>query len=248
VAGAIFMKENYHKWYSQWIGDDIEMLVFGEQGIPLLLFPQINTRYYDFKDFGVIEGLSEFIEDGILKVYCPDSIDPKLWFNNSLSPDKKVEKYEQFEQAIIHDIIGFANYETEEEKLIFSGFGFGAYYALNFVLKYPEWALGVLTIGGDFEVKNKLDGYFDEKSYYNSPLDYLFGLTDPKYINQYKKLKIVLSSGSLDDSFGQNKFISQLFFEKGVNHLFDVYPYKLNTFDDCKQVLNNNLQHFLLDH
>ncbi len=237
--------ENFHKWYSQWIGEDFQMLVFGDKGLPLILFPQANTRYYDYKDFGVIESLTNYIDEGKIKVYCPDSYDAKSWMNHSILPEERVEKYLQFEQTILQDIIGFANYETEEDKLIFAGFGFGGYHALNITLKYPNIARGLLTIGGSYDVKNYVNGFFADELYFNSPLDYLFGLTDKKFIAEYKKIKIILSSGSLDESFEQNRYISKLLFERNVNHLFDVYPFKINTYDDCKLVLNNNLNYFL---
>lgn len=239
------MIENFHKWYSQWIGEDFKMLVFGETGIPLILFPQAGTNYYDYKDFGVIESLRQFIEEGKIKVYCPDSYDKKSWQYFEIQPEKRVERYLKFEQTILHDIIGFANYETEQEKLIFAGFGFGGYYALNLTLKYPEMAKGVISISGYFDIKKFVHGHFNNDVYFNSPLDYLFGLSDEKYIKNYKKQKLILCTGSLDDSFEENKYLSKLFFEKNINHLLDVYPYKLNTFEDCKQLLNNNLYHFL---
>jgi esterase/lipase superfamily enzyme len=239
------LTENFHKWYSQWIGEDFKMLVFGEKGIPLILFPQKFTNYYDYKDFGVVESLGNLIDDGIIKVYCPDSYDSKIWFDFKLTPEERIEKYQKFEQVILHDIVGFANYETEEDKLIFGGFGFGAYYALNTVLKYPDLAKGLITIGGEFDIKQNIHGHFDEQAYYNSPLDYLFGLSDSRYMNQYKKINIILACGASDDSFEQNKYISKLLFEKNVNHLFDVYPFKINTYDDCKLTLNNNINYLI---
>lgn len=221
------------------------MLVFGDAGIPLILFPQTGTNYFDYKDFGVIESLRQFIEEQTIKVYCPDPYTLKSWQNYELEPQERVERYLKYEQTILHDIVGFANYETEEEKILFAGFGFGGYHALNLILKYPDLSRGVISIGGDFDVKRFVEGHFDDLVYFNSPLDYLFGLDDEKYIERYKKLKIILSTGSLDESFEQNRYISKLLFEKNVNHLFDVYPYKLNTFEDCKHVLNNNLPYFL---
>jgi len=239
------MTENFHKWYSQWIGETFRMLVFGESGIPIILFPQAGTHYYDYKDFGVIESLKEFVEDGKIVIYCPDSYDLKSWMNFEVDPEERVKAYLKFEQTIINDVVGFAKFETQLDKAIFGGFGFGGYQALNLTLKYPELAHGLITIGGDYEVKKFVDGFFDDDVYYNSPLDYLHGLTDTEYIENYKKIKYVLCSGSKDESFGQNRYISKLLYEKNVNHLFDVYPYKLDSYEACKQVLNNNLHHFL---
>lgn len=238
------MKENYHKWYSQSIGEDFEMLVFGESGIPLILFPPAESRYYDYKDFGVIESLRNYIDEQIIKVYCPDSYAMKSWQKFDIAPEERVKRNSAFEKTIFQDILGFANYETEENAYILSGFGFGGYYALNLSLKYPTIAKGVITIGGEYDIKKFITGYFDEEAYFNSPLDYLFGLTEKKIVSRLGKTKFILGTGSLDDSFGQNKYISQLLFEKEVNHKFDVYPFSLNTFEDCKLILSNNL-HYL---
>lgn len=240
------MTENYHKWYSQPIGEDFEMLVFGEEGIPLILFPPAKSRYYDYKDFGVIESLANYIDERKIKVYCPDSYTPKCWQNYSIEPQQRVKQYLAFEQTVLQDILGFANFETEENQYLFAGFGFGAYYALHLMLKYPSLAKGVLTIGGEFDVKQFIQGHFDEGAYLNSPLDYLFGLNETSYLKVYRNTKIILGTGTLDDSFEQNKYISKLLYEKKVNHLLDVYPYKLNTFDDCKLLLNNNL-HYIIE-
>ena len=39
---------------------DIEMLVFGHQGYPVIHFPCTQGRYYEAKDFGLIETASGF--------------------------------------------------------------------------------------------------------------------------------------------------------------------------------------------
>ncbi len=239
------MKEDYHKWYSQWIGEDFEMLVFGEEGTPLILFPPAESRYFDYKDFGVIESLSHCIEEGRIKVYCPDSFDTHCWQNYDLDPQQRVENYLAFEKTILQDVLGFANFETEESKYIFSGFQRGGYYALNLAYKYPDLSAGLITIGGEFDIKKYIQGYFDENAYFNSPMDYLFGLTEEGYLSKFKRFQTILAAGSLDNSFEENRYLSKLLFEKNINHLFDAHPYKLNTFEDCKSVLNDNLHYVL---
>ena len=56
------MREQYHKWYSNRIGREFEMLTFGYAGIPLLLFPTSKGTYYQCKDFGLVDTLEIFIK------------------------------------------------------------------------------------------------------------------------------------------------------------------------------------------
>ena len=80
------MIEHYHKWYSQFFDRDFEMLVFGETGIPIIVFPSTLGRYYTPKDLGFIHSLQELINSNKIKVYCPDSIVNQTWLNFNISP------------------------------------------------------------------------------------------------------------------------------------------------------------------
>ena len=69
------MKEQYRKWYSQTLNRDIEMLVYGHVGYPVTIFPTTMGRYYESKDFGLIESARWFLDQGLIQLYCIDSID-----------------------------------------------------------------------------------------------------------------------------------------------------------------------------
>ncbi len=75
------MIEQYHKWYSHNLGLDVEMLVFGDRGYPVILFPTSEGRYYQNKDEGLIDAVRWFIDEGLVKIYCPDSFDWLTWYN-----------------------------------------------------------------------------------------------------------------------------------------------------------------------
>ena len=69
------MKQEYFKWYSPNLSKDIEMLVYGHGGLPIIIFPSTMGRYYESKDFKLIDSIQWFIETGKIHVFCPDSID-----------------------------------------------------------------------------------------------------------------------------------------------------------------------------
>ena len=80
------VQEEYHKWHSPSIGRDFEMLVFGHSGHPVILYPTSKGSYYQNKDMGLIDAVAWFIENGLVKIYCPDSIDALSWYNKSVHP------------------------------------------------------------------------------------------------------------------------------------------------------------------
>lgn len=58
------MHEEYKKWYSPNLSGDLELLVYGHSGYPVILFPTSMGRYYESKDFKMIDSIQWFIEEG----------------------------------------------------------------------------------------------------------------------------------------------------------------------------------------
>jgi len=58
------MLREYHKWYSPILGRDIELLVFGHSGVPLLVFPTSMGRFFDYESRGMIDVISHKYENG----------------------------------------------------------------------------------------------------------------------------------------------------------------------------------------
>ena len=63
------MNREYHKWYSSRLGRDMELLVFGHAGLPVLVFPTSGGRFYEFEDRGMIGAVAGQIEGGHLQFY-----------------------------------------------------------------------------------------------------------------------------------------------------------------------------------
>ena len=61
------IKEEYHKWHSPSLDRNMEMLVFGHAGQPVILFPTSQGAYYQNKDQGMIEAAATLLEKGKVK-------------------------------------------------------------------------------------------------------------------------------------------------------------------------------------
>jgi hypothetical protein len=71
------MNREYHKWRSSRLGREMELLVFGHAGLPVLVFPTSGGRFYEFEDRGMIAALAGKIDAGQLQLFCVDSVDAR---------------------------------------------------------------------------------------------------------------------------------------------------------------------------
>ena len=100
------MREEYFKWYSPNLSMDIEMLVFGDRGYPVIIFPYHHgALFHESKDFGLIETARWFVERGFIQIFCPDSIDKHSWYNRSIHPADKVKNHIWYDKMVHEEIV-----------------------------------------------------------------------------------------------------------------------------------------------
>lgn len=231
------MVEKYHKWYSQNLGFDVEMLVFGDRGYPVILFPTSNGRYYQNKDIGLIESVRWFIDEGLVKIYCPDTFDWLTWYNKGVHPAERARNYEWYDKMLYYELAPWAMHETGVGKVATAGCSFGGYHAANFALKHPEKAGHLFSMSGAFDMKQFMDGYYDDNLFYNNPIDYLPGSNNWALW----QMNIILGTGDHDICKGYNIDLSNIMKHKNINHWLDIRPNSNHDWPVWKQMFPHYL-------
>lgn len=216
------MQEYYHKWYTQYLSRDFEMLVFGHSGFPIILFPTSKGRYFENKDFGLVGSAWQLIESGKIKIYCPDGIDGESWYNYGIHPADRVKTHMAYERVILNDVIEFAKYETGSKSVGVAGCSFGGYHALNIAFRNPDKVSYLITMGGAYDIKQFIMGWYDDNCYFNNPPDYMNNLNDEWYLTRIKRMGIVLGTGEWDICLEENNRISRILGSKGISHWLDI--------------------------
>ena len=212
------MTEQSIKWHSPIINREFEMLVFGDKGIPVIAFPTSMGRHFQNRDFKLIESAQWFIDEGLIKIYCPDSIDELSWYNTKIHPADRVRNHMLYDQLILEEVVKRAQDETGHTKVITAGCSFGGYQAVNFAFRHPEVVEHTFSMGGAFDVKMHLDGHYDDNVYFNNPPDFIPTLEN----EELYKMGIVLGVGEHDFCIAQNKRLSDILTAKGVHHWLDI--------------------------
>src|SRR6478672_2749268 len=100
------MNREYHKWYSERLGRDMEVLLFGHGGEPVLLFPTSRGRFFQNEDFQLVASIADRIDAGRYTVLCVDSVDSESWFSGAHPHDRMV-RHEQYEGYILNEAVPF---------------------------------------------------------------------------------------------------------------------------------------------
>lgn len=231
------MIENYYKWHSPSLGRDFQMLVFGDRGIPLILFPTSMGTYYENKDRGMIDAAGWFIDNGIVKIYCPDSIDAESWYNKNASPAIRAYNHTCYDNLILNEIAEKAVQETGAPKVAVGGCSFGGYHAANFAFRHPGRVSHLFSMSGAFDIRSRTDGYFDDNVYFNNPVDYLPDDNDP----HLWEMGIVLGTAENDICRVQNEQLSKLLTGKGIPHWLDIRPDAVHDWPVWREMLPHYL-------
>lgn len=217
------MNREYHKWYSPALGRDMELLIFGHAGTPILFFPTRTARFYDYENWKIINAISDKINKGWLQVYCVDSIDIESFYNKKIHPSQRIQRHMQYERYILQEVLPLMWYKNPNRYITAAGCSLGGYHAINIALKNPTQFAKAVGMSGRYDLtlaaKNfpdLFDGYRDENTYFNMPTQYIANLTDHTLLERLRKMHIIFAVGKEDPFLHNNKYLHWQLLSKGV--------------------------------
>lgn len=216
------MQRQHRKWWSPALQRDMELLVFGERGTPVLVFPTSMGRFFQWEDFGLVAHVAPRIDAGWLQLWCVDSVDSESFYAKERPVEERIARYHAYERYLLDEVIPAIRSENDVQFLIAAGASFGATHAALLVTRRPGIVRKAVCLSGAFAVSRWLDGSQD--AYYLDPLAFLPGLTDERYLGPLRDTEIIIATGELDPNVEESKRLAALLQEKGVPadlHLWD---------------------------
>lgn len=196
------MKQQYFKQYSQHLGRDMEINVYGHAGKPCLVFPPQDGTHQDWEGFGMIAAISDYIEDGRIQLFCCDCVDRESWSDQQGDPRARIERQEAYYRYVCEELVPLvldtnaADCGVRAGKAMVTGASMGGYHAANFFLRRPDLFDKILSLSGLFKSDYFFGSYHDDLTYANSPLDFLQNMPlDHPYIDLYNHSDIILCCG-----------------------------------------------------
>jgi esterase/lipase superfamily enzyme len=99
------MHRSYHRWYSPALNRDMELLLFGYHGAPVIIFPTSKGRFFEYEDRGMVYALREHLDQGWIQLVCVDSVDAESWYNAGAHPGDRIVRHIQYDQYVLNEVI-----------------------------------------------------------------------------------------------------------------------------------------------
>lgn len=213
------MNRQLTSWYSPALDREMPIASYGHYGFALLLIPTAAADYLEYERFQLIDSIAPWINSGKVRVFSINSINTESWMNNSMLPEHKAIKHNQFNEYVFKEVVPFIRNATSQETMIYTcGASFGALHAMNLFLKRPDILNGVVSMSGVYDLTEYTKGYWDEQVFYNSPMHYIPSLNDHWYLEKIRAshhIHLFTGSGDYEDPDSARRFTT-LLYDKGI--------------------------------
>jgi esterase/lipase superfamily enzyme len=220
------MKREAHRWHSPNLGHEMELILYGHGGQPLVAFPSQDGRFWDWEGFGLVESVGDYLEDGRLLLATVDSVDTESWTNNWLAPEDRARRHEAYERYIVDEVVPLLRERSGHVLAWTAGCSMGAFHAANTFFRRPDVLDGLIGISGVYSTRIFVGDAPGDEVYFNNPLAYLPGLDDPWFLERFRRSSLVFVAGQgayEDEALADMHVLQDILAAKRVPATFDYW-------------------------
>ena len=218
--------------YSHSLNRDMHMMIYGDRGLPVLAFPTQNSMCRNYEDFGMIDHIRDFLDDGRIQLFVVDTVDIESWSDEYGDKVRRADRQEQYYHYIVDEVVPLIRGRNGSRLPLVTGLSMGADHAAIVFLRRPDLFSGVLALSGVYDADYFFGGWMNPTLYENSPERFLPNLPDDhRYIKLYNQKKIIFCVGQgawEEDGIRTLRFLESVFQQKGIHAWCDFWGYDVN--------------------
>ena len=226
------MEKFYSSWFSHNLQRDMSIRIYGDGGVPILVFPTQDAMSNNFENFGMIETLANYLEGGKIQLFCVDTVDVETWSNVWGDKVWRADRQEKYYQYIVEEVLPFIKFNGTDKLPIIIGCSLGGLHGAILFFRRPELFEGLISLSGVYDAKFFFDGWLNSTLYNNSPIDFLSNIsTEHDYIKIYNSKKIFLCVGQgqwEDEGRRTTSIMREIFNRKNIKGVTDFWGYDVD--------------------
>lgn len=205
-------------WHSPALDEEVNVVRWGEMGVPILMFPTAGGDAEEIERFLVIETLAPFLEQGRIKVYSCDSVAGKAMLAGEGSPQHRMRVMNRFQGFIRRELVPAIRHDCNDDSIgiIAAGSSIGAFNALAALCRYPDAFTHALCMSGTYDLLRFLKAGITEDFYFSSPVHYLPGLEGPALDSVRERFVLLASGRGRAEDIDESLRVQALLERKGI--------------------------------
>ena len=156
----------------------MNVAMYGNEGTPVIAFPPARGSEWDYEQSGFLNAIAEDVDAGRLRFYVTRSIDGDSFLDTNVEPTRRSLAQKMFDEYVRIEVLPFVRSHSPNVPIVTLGVAFGAFHAVNTLLKAPETVKRCYGFSGFYDVAQFMDRTFDSNFYFNNPLDYVTHIWD----------------------------------------------------------------------
>ena len=229
------MKTDTYLTFSPALGHDLEMRRYsadgGVAGQPVLAFPSMNGRVWDWEGYGMVESVRHLIDAGRVTLYVTDGIDWQSWTAEEKPMAERVARHADYDRYLVEELLPRIGAETGRATVWAAGCSMGGFHSTSLLFRHPDLVDGLIAMSGVYQPRRFIGEYSDAEVLAASPLDSLPGLEDPTLLALLRRAKIVFCVGQgawEDDMLVDTRAMKALLASKEIPAFVDYWGHDVN--------------------
>ena len=226
------MKREYYKQHSDILNEDMSMIVYGEGGYPVIAFQCQDAKSNNFEDFGMIDVLAPFINDGRIQVFSVDNLDEESWSDEGGDKGARAWRQEEYFKFVTDELIPRVHaWNNSDLRPIAVGCSMGATPAAIAAFRRPDLFQGCIALSGVYRTSFFFGDWMDENLYNNDIPAFLTNMSaDHPYVDLYNQRQLVMcvGQGAWEEGVDDLHYIDGQLNRLGVSHWCDFWGTDVN--------------------
>ena len=182
--------------HSEVLGEDLDVIVYGTAGQPVMAFAPLGQRPESLEEVGLVDELSDYLDAGVIQLFSVSNVDGESWGSDGYAVERAARQ-EAYYQAVCEEIVPLvAEVSGSGARPLALGFDLGATHAAVFALRRPDLFQGCVCLSGVFDASRYFGDWMDATLYDNTPCAFLPNMpTDHPYIALYNQRQLLFCCG-----------------------------------------------------
>ena len=196
------MKRSVYKLKSKSLGQEANLIVYGEGGYPVVAFQTQDQKSSELEDEGMVDALAEFIDGKQIQLFSVDNFDEQSWSLLNGDNEARAARQEDYFRFVTDELIPRVH-ELNASNLrpIAFGCSMGAVHAAIALFRRPDLFQGCMALSGIYHSGYFFGDWMNSTLYDNDVLAFLPNMPlDHPYVSLYRNRSLLFCCGQGEDA------------------------------------------------
>ena len=196
------MKRSVYKLKSKSLGQEANLIVYGEGGYPVVAFQTQDQKASELEDEGMVDALAEFIDGKQIQLFSVDNFDEQSWSLLNGDNEARAARQEDYFRFVTDELIPRVH-ELNASNLrpIAFGCSMGAVHAAIALFRRPDLFQGCMALSGVYHSGYFFGDWMNSTLYDNDVLAFLPNMPlDHPYVSLYRNRSLLFCCGQGEDA------------------------------------------------